>query len=83
MPSPEDIHIFKKYLDNVIASMDFSVVTWSNYKGICEILQTKITTYNRRRPLEVESIRYIYRLVFILLVYMIHYTVKVYSRPIH
>ena len=56
IPSPDDIQSFKVFLDKEILNMDVNLITQDNFKYIAQLLQAKLTTYNRRRPLEVESV---------------------------
>ena len=56
IPSPDDIKSFKVFLDKEILNMDVNLITQDNFKYIAQLLQAKLTTYNRRRPLEVESV---------------------------
>ena len=53
LPSPTDITTLKDILDHEIESFDYESVTYLQHKYLRNLLETKLVTYNRRRPLEI------------------------------
>jgi len=64
LPEPQDIQKLNEYLNAQLTVIDLMVVDIANYTHICKILCAKLVSYNRRRPGEIEAIRY---LIFCLL----------------
>ena len=59
MPTPDDLRRMNLFLGSAIKKLDLTAYTMSNFKVISETLATKLTLYNRRRPGEMENLRWI------------------------
>ena len=62
LPDPADIQKPNNYLNKELSSINLNKIDFDIYTNICKLLCAKLVQYNRRRPGEIEAIRYVFTL---------------------
>ena len=55
LPAPDDIKKLNIYLKEALQKIDYSNHTYESYISVVELVQAKLTLYNRRRTGELEA----------------------------
>ena len=57
LPSPYDIRIFKRLLDQELMNFDYKVTSLAAFTYLSQIVEVKLATFNQRTSGEIEAIR--------------------------
>ena len=57
LPKPNDVLMLSNHTKIALSKLDLTLVTMDNYRGVVRLTQSRLVTYNKRRPGEIDGIR--------------------------